>query len=459
MFWKRSMRSDMLSWLLLSSFPFFRATSVLSRLVNVTVDDQFGDPTTGLFPDYSPNDGTWHIGSRSEDCPSCFINPSVLNLTQVYNQTWHDATSSPSAPPPTITVRFNGSAVYVFNILVNTLSAGTDSTFVNISFSIDGEDVGVFTHSPSPEPGAPSILYNQLVYNNATLNDGPHILVMTAGNDSLILFDYFIYTTQSTGNDPISESSPTAPTATGTPPSSSSHSSESSTHSAVPIGRIIGGVLGGIAFLGVAIGAFFFSRRRARSGAAAATGTQEDKHRENGGGGVGREYGVRQGVRADPHASPSPLPSLSTAMPQSTSLDEATTQTQSLFLSHDASGPGTTHLSDASAVTDVQQTMSSPGSTSTTGWSEPKRRAEELTQRLETLQRSRSALSESSDRDSQSASLRSQSEARGASGTDAAIRGLEAEIGRLRGVLSTLNERLGDRGDSGVVEPLPRYAE
>ena len=111
--------------------------------MNVTVDDQLGDRTTGLLPEYLPNDGTWHVGSQTEDCPTCKIKPSTLDLSQIHEQTWHDATHSPPLTPATVTVHFNGSAVYVFNILPNTLFNTT--TFVNITFTIDGEDAGIFT--------------------------------------------------------------------------------------------------------------------------------------------------------------------------------------------------------------------------------------------------------------------------------------------------------------------------
>ena len=61
---------------------------VLSDLVNITVDDQLGDPSTGLAPEYSPKVGSWHLGSPSEDCPSCSILPSMLDLTQIHDETW-----------------------------------------------------------------------------------------------------------------------------------------------------------------------------------------------------------------------------------------------------------------------------------------------------------------------------------------------------------------------------------
>lgn len=166
---------------------------VLSDLVNITVDDQLGDPSTGLAPEYSPKVGSWHLGSPSEDCPSCSILPSMLDLTQIHDETWLDATYWPSDDPAAVAVHFTGSAVYVFNIVPNTLRA---DTFTNISFSIDGGDITLFTHSPDPSN---TILYKHLVYQSA-FNHAPHTLVMTPANNSLILFDYLIYTTLSNDN-------------------------------------------------------------------------------------------------------------------------------------------------------------------------------------------------------------------------------------------------------------------
>ncbi|KAI1786426.1 hypothetical protein LXA43DRAFT_55488 [Ganoderma leucocontextum] len=187
-------------------------TPVRSGLVNITVDDQLGDSTTGLIPEYAPNDGAWVAGSPTENCPTCRITPSILDLTQIHEQTWHDTTYLPSETPVTITVHFTGSAVYVFNILPNTLPDST-LTSASISFSIDGEDAGTFTRSPD---SSSTILYNQLVYHNTALNDGLHILIMTPGDNSLTLFDYLLYTTQ--GDDTSSANL----TSNNIPPSTSS---------------------------------------------------------------------------------------------------------------------------------------------------------------------------------------------------------------------------------------------
>nr|VWO99248.1 AidA [Ganoderma boninense] len=167
-------------------------TPVCSRLVNVTVDDTFGDPTSGGCLQYlAGTDDAWNAGCPTKNCGDCHIGPQNLNLSQIYKQTWHDSTLFAGEPPIAITVQFTGSAVYVFNILPNTIS-GTITT-ADIAFSIDEESVGHFTRSPD---SSSTVLYNQLVYSNTTLSDGPHTLVMTPNSNSTILFDYLIYSAE-----------------------------------------------------------------------------------------------------------------------------------------------------------------------------------------------------------------------------------------------------------------------
>ncbi|KAM5539192.1 hypothetical protein V8D89_007065 [Ganoderma adspersum] len=390
--------------------------SVSSGLVNITVDDTFGDPTTGLFPEYLPNNGTWNAGSSSENCPSCYIGPSILDLTQINNKTWHDTTYLPWETPATITVNFNGSAVYAFNILPNTLPATI--TTANISFSIDGEDVGRFLHSP--ESGT-TILYNQLVYQNTTLDDGPHTFTMTAGSNSLVLFDYLLYTTQS--NDTTSTSTNAA------------HSPAST----APAGVIVGAVVGGVVLLGAAIVAFFLYRKYRRSIAMQTTVhayTEDDT-----GGGHERKYRI-----GEDHAYFPPPPTPMTP----TSPTDRTLQSLDIPMAHH---PSDLQSGDISAPhTRSSLVIAGAPSPSTTDCSS--RRRAELTERLKALQRTRSVLSSQDPSSPSRVDISSTGEAR----TEAAIRELESEMSQLRGVLTTLNARLAD-GHGGYLEPLPEYVE
>ncbi|PIL32411.1 hypothetical protein GSI_05657 [Ganoderma sinense ZZ0214-1] len=499
---------------LISSF-----SPVASELVNVTVDDQLGDRTTGLIPEYLPNDGTWHVGSPTEVCSACKIKPSTLDLSQILDQTWHDATHSPSLTPASVTVHFNGSAVYVFNILPNKIANTT--TFVNISFSIDGADAGSFTRSPD---STSTILYNQLVYRNVALQDGPHTLVMTAGgrSKSLILFDYLLYTTQSKNS--TASNGPLGQTLTaGSPSSTGSSQSQSSDGSSMPVGAIVGGVVGGVVILlGIVVVVLLLRRRTMRS---RPTRVEPRAPRRRGGGSGSGSSGEYDGfllaastgtgtdvfslssapsmrsLRLDGHygiASPrSPPVTLDSGFVSGTddrdfASSEFTSRPTSgatipgphpaplaLVLPNfsttpsvnasAAAGAGPHPTPDPDADLDADLDAASP---STARWS-AKRRAE-LTRRLETLQRTRSILSSgsgapyaygSSLAPSMSVSAR-QTEFSMGSGTQRAIEELEVEIAELRGVLADLSARLagsGGAGDGrrvlGPRESLPAYAE
>ncbi|PIL24993.1 hypothetical protein GSI_12880 [Ganoderma sinense ZZ0214-1] len=396
----------------------FFAPATTSRLVNVTVDDTFGDPNTGLHPVYSPNQPTpWNPGSPDQTCPQCKIRPSTLNLSQVYKQTWQDAMYKPPAPSPTITFSFSGSAVYVFNIVPNNLPGTV--TFANISFTIDGENVGSFTHTPD---NSSDILYNHLVYSNTILQDGLHTLIMSAGGDaqSLILFDYLLYTTESNST-------------TSFPSLGGSHSAS--------VGAIVGAVVGGIvlALLGVVIAVSCLRiRRRTRVQptlnlkrisltAAEWQDTSHDRSRNSMG--VyrcrdarmpGGRYFAQRTIPITPFFSPTMRPhdhSATHSLPRPLSVD---------------------YGSDVRPPLDVTPT-------STAAWSS-KRRAE-LTLRLSALHRRMSFLSSTAP---------SRSEFSGGSGTEIEIRELQAEIAELRRVLAGLSAQFAD-GRTRESDPLPLY--
>ena len=214
--------------------------------INITIDDQGGDTLTGFIPTYLPHNGTWNVGSPSEVC-SCDITPSVLDLSKIHNHTWHDATHLPGQAPTEVIVNFTGSAVYVFAIVPNSLPDGT-ITFADIVFTLDGTSSGSFVHSPNT--GTDTILYNQSIYSLVGLEHGPHTLVMTLASDtvSLFLFDYVVYTTER--NDSSTSTTSTVSTSIAPIPFSPSTTQVSSPPSPQKhVGAIIGGVLGGVAFI------------------------------------------------------------------------------------------------------------------------------------------------------------------------------------------------------------------
>ena len=65
-------------------------THVFAGLVNVTIDDQSGDPTTGGHINYTPSDA-WQVG---QTCQSCTAKPAPAD--DAYMGTWTDASFNPS---------------------------------------------------------------------------------------------------------------------------------------------------------------------------------------------------------------------------------------------------------------------------------------------------------------------------------------------------------------------------
>ena len=113
-----------------------------------------------------------------------------------FDQTWHDSTYGPAPGGPlnsSMSVTFNGTAVYVYNILANVIPYTT--TLTNLTFLVDGRLRGFFSHIP--DPTLPAIMYRALVFFETGLSNEEHTLVMMTSDalqSSLVLFDYVIYT-------------------------------------------------------------------------------------------------------------------------------------------------------------------------------------------------------------------------------------------------------------------------
>ncbi|KAI1782292.1 hypothetical protein LXA43DRAFT_1051742 [Ganoderma leucocontextum] len=250
-------RGSMAAYRLLSLFALLiPPASAVS--VNITVDDTFGNSDRTVIPTYLPANSTWHIGSPTEQCDVCAIKPSEFDASQIVDQSWHHGTYYLGIPI-FVQVTFPGTAVYVYNVIPNFLKGA--NTFVNVSFAIDGETVGQFSHIPD---STSEILYSHLVYANTSLSDSLHTLVMSASgrNESLVFFDYLLYTTEIESTPSVAAS---AISGTASPSSTASTASSSSHRQT---GAIAGGVIGGVALL-LAIAAILFCllrrHRRQRS--------------------------------------------------------------------------------------------------------------------------------------------------------------------------------------------------
>ncbi|KIM48570.1 hypothetical protein M413DRAFT_437782 [Hebeloma cylindrosporum] len=251
---------------------------VLAGIVNRTIDDAFGDSSTLRQVAYLPTTlNVW----QDLTCSGCLIRPDT---SRAFKGTYTAATYSPQLGSMSITMKFNGTAIYVFFILAN--NAGDE----------------LFQHAP--DLSRTDIDYNQLVYSKEALINAEHTLVIsTSGVDTNVYvnFDYVIYThdddapllplppagssstslsTSSSATSSLPSSSSTTnisqgssitpvPTDSGTavPNPGTSLPNTSDTKSSPPIGAIIGGVIGGIVFLSLVIFLLVFcSRRRAPGG-------------------------------------------------------------------------------------------------------------------------------------------------------------------------------------------------
>ncbi|KAI9066880.1 hypothetical protein FKP32DRAFT_323799 [Trametes sanguinea] len=195
-------------------------TLASATLVNNTVDDQGRDSSRGLTLAYS-SDISWNIGKTCEDCTP--LSP-FIDVSQVYDGTWHDATVPPAFQAPVLTVTFTGVAVYVYNVVANAIPAIT--TITSLTFTVDGQAAGAYSHSPDMSSSA--VDYNVLVFSTTGLSNTVHTLEVGADNafNSLVLFDRVVYTAEEL-DDVSSSSSVMVPRST-----SLTHESSTSTVSA-----------------------------------------------------------------------------------------------------------------------------------------------------------------------------------------------------------------------------------
>ncbi|TFY53522.1 hypothetical protein EVJ58_g9404 [Rhodofomes roseus] len=268
-------------------------------LTNRTIDDYYGDSVTGLQPQYRSG-SAWNYGPQ---CPGCFIQPAA---DETFDQSWHDVTASPNDPGPSnVTLTFTGTAVWVYGVVPNYVQYAT--TFVNVSFELDGKVAGLYTHVPSTST---SYEYNVTLFSNTGLANTQHTLVISPQREpdtSYMAFDWAQYTsTSSTASGGGSSS-----TSVVQSPSQSA-SGFTSTSSHAPVGAIVGGVIGGLGLLALVILVLLLHRRYRHGGL--------DKIRIVRGGEEGRGC-IEPGAQVDPFVDPSmsqvnaPGASLSTSMP------------------------------------------------------------------------------------------------------------------------------------------------
>ncbi|KAF9064553.1 hypothetical protein BDP27DRAFT_1230366 [Rhodocollybia butyracea] len=170
--------------------------SLASQLVNRTIDDTYGDSSTGLMVQYTPSSNS--LGGpywvNNEQCNttagSCAITPST---NFAFDHTWTQTTYFPNVHNISVGFSFSGIAIYVYLIVTNAPLNSSLVSNVFCDFRLDGEIVGHFSHltdnSSNPQ-------FNVSAFNKIDLNPGNHeMLIETTGDqNSFIIFDYALYT-------------------------------------------------------------------------------------------------------------------------------------------------------------------------------------------------------------------------------------------------------------------------
>ncbi|KAF9266984.1 hypothetical protein L218DRAFT_956072 [Marasmius fiardii PR-910] len=219
----------------LALFAFF--SSLVAGAVEIRyIDDETGDPLTGLKPNYTPSN-QWSLGSV---CTGCNIHP---NVSLAYNGTWHDTTHfARDSVGRSVQLTFTGIGLSVFCIIPS--SSAQAIINYDLKFTLDGSPVG---NDFSLQPNSTDYQYNVPVITLEDLPNKEHEFTMEASStttDSVVLFDYATYLFD--GTLPIINDN-----------SSVSGSSKNN------IGAIVGGVIAGIVFLlGMAAAVFLRRRRR-----------------------------------------------------------------------------------------------------------------------------------------------------------------------------------------------------
>ncbi|KAJ6551590.1 hypothetical protein B0H19DRAFT_1158213 [Mycena capillaripes] len=179
-----------------SSFPALRAPLAAAHIqllpllflvglagaaVNRTIDDQFGDQATGMYPTYSEG---WNV------CESGCI--GIRDPAGAFNQTYvfsDDANVD-------VTLQFSGTAIYCYGVIP--LFGPSNLLGLTIKTTLDNELLKITT-VPWParlSPNESSQAYSILLYSRTGLENAEHTLVLGGGDGRYqwMSFDYAIYT-------------------------------------------------------------------------------------------------------------------------------------------------------------------------------------------------------------------------------------------------------------------------
>ncbi|KAJ6569569.1 hypothetical protein B0H19DRAFT_1373700 [Mycena capillaripes] len=221
----------------------------LASTVNITVDDEFGDPN-GNKIDYQPPNA-WVQGAIGgcSDCPL----PSIPS-TIAFKNTFHGSllfnnteANKQNQTPFTATFIFFGTYVSVNCIVSDSLAPPVGTS--DMTFFIDGTQAGNFSHTPEGS----SIFQAQTVFSSGPLSLQNHTLIIAngqvGGGSSLAILDSITYSIEDNLTSPTSTS--IGNLSSQIPASSSASSSRNKQPSVAPI---IGGVVGGVVFVVMGVG-------------------------------------------------------------------------------------------------------------------------------------------------------------------------------------------------------------
>ncbi|CAK5282703.1 unnamed protein product [Mycena citricolor] len=214
--------------------------STVSAQANRTIDDFAPSGIT-----YTPASAVTHG------------NLTGLDITKLYNGTvsmMNGSMNADGSGTVNMTVRFTGTAFWIFTVkpLMDTSYGNSFNVYVD---GVPAVQSASFDQVLDAE-------YNQVAYNDAGLKSGPHEVLFSVTESSVVWLDYFVFTSNSavaqatippvqssvpaTSSSTSTKSSETGTTATPSKPSSSSKGSASDTthiHIAIPIAAAVVGLL------------------------------------------------------------------------------------------------------------------------------------------------------------------------------------------------------------------------
>ncbi|KAF9266983.1 hypothetical protein L218DRAFT_857456 [Marasmius fiardii PR-910] len=164
----------------------FPPSFVIAAVETRYIDDEMGDPSTGLKPKYTPSD-QWGVGNA---CTDCNIHPSAQ---LAYNGTWHDTTHLTTDPEPrSVQLTFTGIGLSVFCIIPSSSVKAEAIINYDLKFTLDGLSVG---NGFSLQPNNTDYQYNVPVITLKDLPNEQHEFIMETSTttDSVVLFDYATY--------------------------------------------------------------------------------------------------------------------------------------------------------------------------------------------------------------------------------------------------------------------------